>query len=304
MTPGADHLGASGNLRGAVFMTVGMFGFVTNDMFAKLASQDLPIGQIIFIRGLFTTVIIGAIALATGALAKLGELRRPAVGLRTFGEMCSTVLFLTALFNSPIANATAILQAVPIVMTGVAAIFLGEAVGWRRWLAVLVGFAGMLMIVQPGGAAFNAFSLFAVGAVFTMTIRDLATRWLPLAVPAILVTLVSAIAVTLTGGALGLAENWRMPEPITFGYLLCSAISLTGGLFFLVEAMRHGEMSAISPFRYTILIPAFVYGIFIWGETPNLVAVTGIILVAGSGLYVLYREGRQRAARKAAARRL
>lgn len=287
-----DHLSASGNLRGILAMTAGMFGFVTNDMFVKLASATLPIGQIMFIRGLFTTAIILAIVLASGALAKLAELRRPAIAWRTVGEVFSTVFFLTALVHIPIANATAILQTVPIVVTAGAALFLGEAVGWRRWLAVGIGFVGMLLIVQPGGAGFNAYGLFAVAAVLFITLRDFATRHLPLAVPAILVSLVTSIAVTGAGALLGIAESWVLPDAAATGMLVAAAVSLTGGYFFIVEGMRHGEVSVVSPFRYIILIPAFVYGIAIWGDELSPTALSGTLLVAASGVYVLYRESR------------
>lgn len=297
-----DHLGASGNLRGILAMMAGMFGFVTNDMFAKLASETLPTGQIMFIRGVFTIAIIFAIAWASGALAKLRELRRPAVGLRTIGEVFSTVFFLTALFNAPIANATAILQTAPIAVTAAAALLLREAVGWRRWLAIGVGFLGMLLIVQPGGAGFNPYALFAVAAVFFITLRDLATRRLPLVVPAILVSLVTSIAVTGAGAVLGVAETWVVPDATVLGMLFAAAICLTGGYFFVVEGVRHGEVSVVSPFRYTILIPAFVYGIVIWGDALSLSAAAGIGLVVGSGVYVLYRESLVRRAAAAAAR--
>lgn len=294
MNPPSSHLGASGNVRGAITMMAGMFGFVTNDVFAKLASETLPTGQVIFLRGLFTTAIILIIVLVTGALAHVNELRRPAVAWRTVGEVTATVLFLTALFHIPIANATAILQAVPIVMTAVAALFLREAVGWRRWLAVIVGFAGMLMIVQPGGAGFSSYSLFAVGAVLFITLRDVATRRLPLTLPAILVTFVTSVAVTASGFLLGTTESWVTPTPGLLALLGAAAISLTGGYFYLVEAMRHGEVSAVSPFRYTILIPAFIYGLAIWGDELNALAVAGALLVVLSGLFVFYREHRLR----------
>ncbi len=294
MIASPDHLGASGNVRGAVAMTLGMFGFVTNDVFVKLASDTLPTGQIMAIRGAFMIVMILVICWASGVLRQLNELRRPALAWRTFGEVASTVCFLTALFHIPIANATAILQAVPIVVTAIAAVFLREWVGWRRWLAVIIGFVGMLMIVQPGGAGFNVYALFAVAAVFGITLRDLSTRYLPLAVPAILVSLVTSLAVTGAGLTLGLFEDWVVPAPVPLIYLLLASVCLIGGYFFLVEAMRHGEVSAVTPFRYTILVPAFIYGIVIWGDEVTLLAAVGALIVVASGIYVLYRESRQR----------
>lgn len=283
---------ARGNLRGALAMTAGMFGFVTNDMFIKLASESLPTGQIIFLRGLVTTALVFALILATGELQRLYEARRPAVGWRAVGEVGSTILFVTALFHIPIANATAILQAMPIIITVAAALFLGETVRWRRWLAVSAGFFGMLMIVQPGGEGFNVYALFAVAALVFLALRDLSTRFIPLGISALSVTAVTSVAVTLSGLVMALTEDWVMPAPHEFAYLGAAALFLTGGYYFLVEAMRHGELSAVAPFRYTILIWSLIYGLLVWGEIPNLLALCGIGLVVGSGLYVLYRERR------------
>lgn len=283
---------AGGNLRGALAMIAGMFGFVTNDVFIKLASESLPTGQIIFLRGLATTTLILLLMLAVGELRRLAGAARPAVGWRAVGEVGSTVLYLTALFHIPIANATAILQAMPIIITVAAALFLGETVRWRRWLAVVVGFFGMLMIVRPGGEGFDAYALFAVAALAFLALRDLSTRFVPLGVSALPVAVVSSLAVTLAGAAMAVGEVWVMPAPREFAYLGAAALLITGGYFFLVEAMRHGEVSAVAPFRYTILIWSLIYGLLVWGEAPDPVALGGIALVVGGGLYVFYRERR------------
>ncbi len=273
-------------------MCLGMAGFVTNDMLVKLVSDSLPTGQIIFIRGCMITVLVVAIAAVTGALGRLRELINPAVGWRTFGEVCSTLLYLTALFHMPIADATAIVQALPVVFTLVAVMFLGERVGWRRWLAVIAGFAGILLIVRPGEGGVDPYALFAVGALVFLVIRDAATRHLPVGVPSIAVTLVTAVFVTLSGGMLGVAETWVVPDQRNLLMLVVAAIVLTAGYYFIIEGVRHGEVAAVAPFRYTNLLWAVFYGVLIWGEIPDVFAVTGIVLIVGSGLVVVIRERR------------
>ncbi|HEX2255283.1 MAG TPA: DMT family transporter, partial [Afifellaceae bacterium] len=120
-----------GNRKGILLMMAAMAGFILNDTFIKVASEALPTGQIIFVRGLMATPLILLLAWRFGALGKLGSLRHRSVAWRTVGEMGSTALYLTALFHMPLANATAILQIVPLITTAAAAIFLGERVGRR-----------------------------------------------------------------------------------------------------------------------------------------------------------------------------
>jgi len=278
------------NLRGIVAMSLGMAGFVTNDMLVKLASATLPTGQIIFLRGCMITVIVFAIALVTGALSRMRTVAHPAVAWRTVGEVFSTLLYLTALFHMPIADATAIVQAMPVVFTVVAALFLGEYVGWKRWIAVITGFIGILLIVRPGGEGIDPYSLFAVAALAFLVVRDVATRRIPFGVSSIAVTLITAIFVTTSGGVLGLTEVWVLPEGQTLLLLGSAAVMLTVGYFFVIEGVRYGEVAAVAPFRYTNLLWAVIYGVVIWGEVPDALALTGIALIVASGLVVVVRE--------------
>lgn len=273
-------------------MTAGIAGFVTNDMFVKLASESLPTGQIIVVRGVIVTSIMLLIASATGAIRKLAQAVRPAVGLRTFGEVASAVLFLNALFHMPFANALAITQSLPFIFTVVAALYLGERVGWRRWLAVCAGLLGLLLIVRPGGEGFNVYALLAVASLAFMVLRDLATRRIPIVVPTILIALVTSFFMTATGAVLGLAESWLVLTPRELLLLVGAAAMLTAGYFFTVDGLRHGEISAVVPFRYTALIWGILYGIVIWDAIPDALAIFGMALIVGSGLVVYHRERR------------
>lgn len=288
----SDHHGADHNIRGILAMTVGTAGFVTNDMLVKLASETLPTSQIIFVRGSMTTLIMLVIGFMTNALGKLPQAFRPAVGWRALGEASATLLYLFALFHMPIANASAIIQAMPVVITIAAVLFLGERVCWQRWLAIGAGFTGILMIVQPGGEDFNAYGLFAVAALAFIVVRDLSTRYIPIFVPAIVIAFVTSCFVTLSGAIWGLAEYWVVPTAREFLFLAAAAVMLTAGYFFLVDGVRYGEISAVAPFRYTYLIWAILYGILIWGEAPDLLASFGIVLIAASGLVIYGRESR------------
>jgi drug/metabolite transporter (DMT)-like permease len=288
----AETATASDNRRGILLMIAAMAGFILNDAFIKVASEDLPTGQIIFLRGLIATPLIVALAWRFGALANLASLRHRSVVWRTVGEMGSTALYLTALFHLPLANATAILQIVPLITTAAAAIFLGERVGPRRWSAVVLGLVGVLLIVRPGLAGFNAWSLVALSAMGFIALRDLSSRLLPREVPTLGVTMVAAVAVTVLGAGLGLAEDWQPLSPRLLGLLAIAALFLTGGYALIIQAMRVGEISAVGPFRYTIMLWAVALQFVVFGSWPDWLTLAGTAIVVATGIYAFYRERR------------
>src|SRR6056297_1584889 len=141
----------SDNLRGGMLMTVSMAAFTANDTFIKAVSAELPLFQTLFLRGIATTLMMAALARALGMWRlDIPKRDRTRLLLRTATEIGAAYFFLTALFNMPLANATAILQALPLTITLAAALFLREPVGWRRLAAIVLGFAGVMLIVRPG----------------------------------------------------------------------------------------------------------------------------------------------------------
>ncbi|MEM6666072.1 MAG: DMT family transporter [Pseudomonadota bacterium] len=282
------------NAAGIVAMLLAMACYVTNDTFVKVVSDDLPVGQIIFIRGVFGSVLVFGFLAWRGLLRDFAPLKHWSVSARVVTEMLATVLFLSALVRMPIANAMAILQGVPFMVTILAVIILKETVGWRRWSAILVGFMGMLMVVQPGLEGFQSAAWLAVAAMVTMSLRDIVTTYLPENVGSLMVTAITMATLMVLGAASSLFGNWEPPDAMNLFCLFCASVFLIGGHFFMTEATRNAEMSAIAPFRYSILFWAFLYGWLIWGDLPNLLAVSGILVIVGSGLYVWQREQRVR----------
>ena len=280
------------NLRGAGFMVISMAAFVVNDALMKSLSGEIPLFQAIFLRGLAATALVGALAWARGA-ARPGALaaqdRKPAL-VRVIAEIGTTTCFLTALFNMPLANATAILQSTPLALTLVAALFLREQVGWRRWTAVMLGFAGVMLIVRPGAEGFNAAAYWALGAVGFIIVRDLATKRLSPATPSLSITLMTAVAITGLGAVMTALGSWVPVTPHTLATLILSAGFLFVGYLFSVMTMRVGDMGFVSPFRYTILLWALILGAVFFGEIPDALTLTGAAIVAGTGLYTFYRE--------------
>jgi S-adenosylmethionine uptake transporter len=287
----------SDNARGAAFMAVSMAGFALNDGLMKAVMADLPLFQAVFLRGVMATALIAALAATRGAFAQRFPMRdRPVLLMRSLGEIGSTICFLTALFHMPIADATAILQATPLSVTLAAAIFLGAPVGWRRWTAILVGFAGVMLIVRPGGAGFDAAALWAVAAVGFITLRDLSTRFFSPGVPSLLVALVTSGAITLVAGLLSAAGAWVELDPDHWIRLAAAAGFLFVGYLFGVMSMRVGEIAVVSPFRYTVLIWALLIGALAFGQLPDGLTLTGAAIVVATGLYTLWRERRVAAA--------
>lgn len=281
----------SDNVRGALFMSISMAGFALNDALIKLISAELDLYQIIFLRGIFVTLLMGILIQRRGGLFYLPSRHDAGImAVRAAGEIGGTLCFLTALFNMPIANATAILQALPLAVTLAAALFLGEKVGWRRYTAISVGFSGVLIIVRPGGEGFNAYALWAVAAVGFIVLRDLTTRRLSPGIPSAYVALSSSVAITTVGGLLSLTVPWQPVSGSALALLAGAAGFLFFGYLFAVMTMRAGEVSFVSPFRYSVLIWAMVLGLLLFGEVPDGWTVIGSLVVVGMGIYTFYRE--------------
>jgi drug/metabolite transporter (DMT)-like permease len=266
--------------------------FVSNDTLVKYVSQSLPAPQLIFLRGAFATVLLLAIALGMGATRQMASLLDRRVLLRALFDALATFAYLTSLFHLPIGNATAINMATPLVITVFAVVLLRERVALARWLAIAVGFTGVLLVVQPSGTAFNAYALLCVVATVLHAGRDLTTRTIAVAIPSILVTVSTALAVTLLAAAWSAVTGWQPIAARQVGLLAAASLFLSGGYYLLTIAMRGGEMSVIAPFRYTGLLFAIVLGYLVWGDVPNALAWTGIALLVAAGLYVLRDETR------------
>ncbi|HYF18311.1 MAG TPA: DMT family transporter [Ramlibacter sp.] len=282
------------NRRGVLAMSAGMGAFVTNDAMVKMVSETLPAWQLIFLRGVFAIVALLLLLLAIGALRQLPLLADRRVWVRAALDAVGTMTYLTSLFHLPIANATAINMATPLFITLFAVVALHEQVGWIRWLAIATGFTGVLMVVQPAGAAFNAYALLCLAGTIVHAARDLATRYIDPRVPALLITFSTAIGVTVLSACFGLAERtWTAPGARELALLAAASVFLSAGYFLLTIAMRAGEMSLVAPFRYTGLLFALAFGFIVWGDVPNALAWAGIALLVAAGLSILHGERRR-----------
>jgi drug/metabolite transporter (DMT)-like permease len=279
------------NIKGALLMSVAMASFTINDAMIKLVTDDLTTGQIMFIRGAITSVLILLIAWRFDALRPLKTLLDPWIALRTAGEIGASITYVHALSMIPLPNASAILQALPLAVTMGAALFLGETVGWRRWLAIFVGFAGVMIIIRPGAEGFTAASLLVVGSVITAATRDIATKKIDPSVPSLFISATTAVTITIVGALLIEPFGGWNPVPLEdLGQLAFGSVMLFAGYQTIIMAMRTGEISFIAPFRYTSLIWAILLGLFLLGDIPDIWMMSGSAIVVAAGLYAFYRE--------------
>lgn len=278
------------NLRGILAMLVSMAAFVANDALVKLASGILPMGQVIFLRGVCTVALCLGFLQATTGVAVLAAAFSPRVLGRGLADVAAALTFLFALRNMPIADAYAILQFTPLAITAGAALFLGARVGWRRWLATIVGLVGVLIIVRPGGAAFNASSLLALSSIVFSVLRDLLTRGITLTIPSMAIAFTSPLLISFVTVPFMAFETWAAPPPLAIIYVAGASFLLLVGQLWLIAAMRTGEIAVVAPFRYSIILWSIVVGLLIWHELPDPQTFIGIAIVFSAGLYTFLRE--------------
>lgn len=287
----SPRMAINDNIKGSLLMSLAMAGFTLSDAMVKMVSADLNTGQIMFIRGALTSVLVLAIAWRLGALRPVRMLFDRWLALRTAGEIVAAVSYIHALSALPLPNASAILQALPLAVTMGAAMFLHEKVGWRRWLAIAVGFSGVLVIIRPGAEGFSAASVLVVGSVVAAATRDIATKKINRDIPSLMVSAVASISVTLIGLALIVPfGGWQPASLEHLGLLGLGALALFTGYQAIIMAMRTGEISFIAPFRYTSLIWAIVLGIVLLGEMPDRFMLLGAAIVILAGIYTFHRE--------------
>ena len=272
-------------------MALSMLAFVLNDGLMKAVFDSMSIYQAIFLRGLITVPLIVLLAWHKGELiVSIAPRNRLLLTLRVAAEVGATVGFLTALKHMPLANVTAILQVLPLTVTMAAALFLAEKVGWRRWLAIAIGLAGVMIIIRPGMEGFSVYSIWALVAVGCVTIREIATRKLSADLPSLPVALATAIAIGGLGAVMLPAVEWAPLSASALSLICGASLAIIGGYLFSVMTIRIGDIGFVAPFRYTAMVWALILGLLMFGEIPDMPTITGTVIIILTGLYLLHRE--------------
>lgn len=279
------------NQRGSLFMVLSMAGFAVEDMFIKSAAKAVPLGQVLIVMGLLGVLWFSSQAKRAGDQPFPAALRSRTMILRSGFEVVGRLFYALAIALTPLSVASAILQATPLVVVAGAAVIFGEKVGAWRWALTALGFAGVLVILRPGLAGFDALSLLAVIGLLGFAGRDLATRAAPPALSNAQLG-VAGFAVLAVSGAMILVAKGEVAEPsmLQVAQMLGAAVFGILGYSFLTRAMRTGEVSAVTPFRYTRLLFAMVLGVTLFGERPDLPTLIGSAMIVGCGILILTRR--------------
>ena len=279
------------NFRGALLMTICMGAFVLNDAFVRLAGSSLPLGQILFLRGLITTFILLMVGIYSGAFKLIvSKADKWRIFFRSIAEALTAYFFLTAVMNMPFANVTAILQILPITVTLAAALVFKEKVGIFRISLIIIGFLGVMMIINPTANGFNIYAIYALIAVFLITLRDLITRKLSSKVSTLLPTVSASVGVLLFSVFLLINTPFQPLNTQNSLFIFLSAFFIIFGYYTAVLVMRSGEISFISLFRYSAILFALILGLFFFDEKPDITAFLGILLVMLAGIVLMMRN--------------
>ncbi|MEN9013012.1 MAG: DMT family transporter [Yoonia sp.] len=284
------------NLRGAMLMIVAMLGFAIEDTLIKIMADDLPSGQILMMLGAGGTIVFSVIAAITKQVPMRLSMFRGASGVRAVSEGIAALGFVSALALVPISLVTTIIQASPIMVTLGAALFFKESVGWRRWMAIVIGMIGVLIVLRPFGTSFDPLALLAVIGVIAMSARDLATRQIKRNISTVQLSAIGFLA-TIPAGALGLflaGATPVMPDLRVIGTCLFAISIGVPSLYCIIAAMRIGDISFVTPFRYTRIVFGLLAGLIVFNETLDAYTLIGAAIIVASGIYTLLREARLR----------
>jgi drug/metabolite transporter (DMT)-like permease len=283
---------ASDNINGILLMIVARIMFAVSDSFTKLTGEGaLPPTQVLTLRNMVALPIVLLMAWRLGGLGHIGSaLRNPTLLWRSIVEGAGLLAFVIALPHVTLGQSTVLLLTMPIILVALSAIIFKEDVGWRRWTAILVGFAGVFLVAGPLGGTPNFYLLLTMVTAVTWAVRDLITSRIVGRIPSITVGLfatLAGLAVSLPGAAV---EQWRAVGSMDAIYLLAAGTFVAAANFLYISALRTGAVSVVAPFRYTGAIWGILLGFLIWGDIPDLWGFVGTFFIIGSGLYTFFKE--------------
>lgn len=280
------------NLLGSLWMIAAMAAFAIEDSFMKAAADTLPVGQILILFGTGGAIIFACLARLGGTRLLVPEALSRPMRIRMLFEITGRLFYVLAYALTPLSTATVILQATPLVVVAGAAVVFGERVGWRRWTAIFIGLLGVIIIIQPGTNSFSNLSLLAIIGMLGLAGRDLASRAAPASLGTITLGFYGFLAVIIAGALFSVwdASPFVRPSGVITAALLGAVLSGVAAYAFLMKAMRTGEISAVTPFRYTRLLFGIALGVVVFGESLTAPMLIGSVLIVVSGLFIMWRR--------------
>ncbi len=280
----------SNNQRGIVAVCACMASYTVNDVLVKQILKTYPVGETIFVRGVMSSILLVAVVIAFGHARQLRTAMSGLLVWRSAFDGLSTVGFIAALAHMPLANIAAVLQIAPLLITAISVVLYRELVGWRRWTAISIGFAGALLVIKPVPSEFNIWALVGAASALAAALREIMTRRIGRGMPAIVVAFWGAVGITACGAFFVVVENWRMFQTGDLIQLFVAAAFVGLAIYLLAVGFRDVDLSAVAPFRYSYLLTSAIGGYLVFRELPDAWTVGGAILIVGSGVYTLHRE--------------
>ena len=295
-------------VKAVTFLVAGLFIFSFQDVIVKLLSGTFPVHELVVIRGLIATPLIFLYVHYDSGFQTLSVKRPLAHFVRSFCMFVSYISFYLALAAIPLTMAVALYFTAPLIITALSIPMLGEHVGWRRWLGVLFGFCGVIVILRPGGDALQMAALLPILAAASYGFAQMLGRRLGATDSASVMSFYSQIAFVYLGGAMALGvglwpiegasdgavgflvRDWIMPSLLELAMIATTGFIAAIGFVLLTQAYRVGEANKVAPFEYTVMIWAMLLSFIFFGTLPDLYTLIGAVMIAASGIYVLSRE--------------
>lgn len=278
-------------LRAILLMVLGSFLFMLGDLFMKLSTQTMSIGLVTMMLGAGMGLFFLVLMQRAGTPVFDRRYLHLAMAMRCIGEAIGVTGVVIALAHSPLATVTALMQSLPLVLTVMGVVFLRESVGWRRVLALLAGLVGVLIIIRPGMEGFDFFATLTLVGVLGMAIRDFGTRIAPQSISTAALSFYGSLSIVITGALIVLVSgDWRPPVWTGMGHVVGLVVVGSLGTLAISTAMRLGDVSVISPFRYIRVVFGVGAGILVFGENVDSAVILGSTIVVGAGLYSWMRE--------------
>jgi len=284
--------GHKANMLGSIWMIASMAIFAIEDAFVKAASNALPVGQILIISGMGGAVMFASMARLNNEPLFIKDVVSRPMRIRVVFEIIGRLFYVLAIAVTPLSSATVILQATPLVVVAGAAMVFGERVGWRRWSAIFIGLVGVIVIIQPGTDSFSMLSVLAIIGMIGFAGRDLASRAAPATLSTSILGLYGFLSIVVAGSIFSIWQgaSFVLPDVYTSFNLAGAILSGVAAYSCLMKAMRTGEVSAVTPFRYTRLLFGITLGVVLFGESLSSTMLLGSGMVVFSGLFIIWRR--------------
>lgn len=292
MIAASTHAGnARANRQAIATICIGIFSLVLSDVLAKWLTAHYAPLQLVFVRNLIALpMIVTAVYVAGGGQA-LRTRRLWVHALRGVFWICAAFTFFSGLKILPLAEATCLVFAAPLFITALSVPFLGEQVGWRRWAAVIAGFIGVLIVVRPGGAAFQPASLFVVATAIFYALFMISARWI-VREENMWTMMFYLVLFGILYSAPSIMLQWETVQVSHLPSFFGMAVFGTVGITLISHAFRLAPAAIVAPFDYTALVWASLFGWLVWGELPDSWTYAGAAVIVASGIYIVIRETR------------